>query len=119
MQHPETTKRKYFTKAKKLKILSELASGDMTHSELARKHGIHPITIHAWKRIMRDEKPKQVPDYQEILDENSELKTQIENLKKALGEVAVDKQILQTANDILKKSVRQKQSDSQKKSSKN
>ena len=114
----ETTKRKYFTKSKKLQILNEMSSGGMTHSDLARKHKIHPVTLYQWKRQMGQEKPENQPDYQELLNENEDLKSQIDNLKKALGEVAVEKQILQTANDILKKAQRKKRSSSPKKSSK-
>jgi len=118
MQASVKTKRKYFTNLEKRKILSQLESGDMTHSELARKHGIHPITIYTWKRNMGQEKKTNQPEYDEILEENLELKKQLDALKKALADIAVEKQILQTANDVLKKIQRQKQSKSQKKSSK-
>ena len=115
MQATVKTKRKYYTKSQKRKILSELESGDMTHSELARRHGIHPITIYAWKRTMRNDKPTNQPAYDELLDENSGLKEEISNLKKALGEMAVDNQILKTANDVLKKMEREEKLKSSKK----
>ncbi|MCH2534137.1 MAG: transposase [Bdellovibrionales bacterium] len=112
-------KRKYYTRERKIKILRELETGGMTHTELARKYGIHPITLYSWKRLMGQENnSKPDSDYEEVLNENSQLKKEVENLKKALGELAVDKQILQTANDILKKSQRKTKLKSQKKSSK-
>ncbi len=56
MQTTETTKRKYFTKDQKRKILDELRSHGMTISVLARKHDIHPVTVHKWKREMGSSK---------------------------------------------------------------
>lgn len=85
---------------KKNRILNELSSGGMNLSDLARKHKIHPVTLHKWKREMGKDKPENQADYQELIDENESLKSQIESLKKTLGEVAVEKQILQTTNDI-------------------
>lgn len=118
MQLPVSTKRKYFTKLQKLSILNELASGAINQSELARKHGIHPITLYAWKRKMSEDKSQNQLDYQEVLDENSELKAKIENLKKALADVSVEKHILETSLDIYKKNDRQQRLNTQKKSSK-
>ena len=49
---------------------------------------------------------------------NEKLKTEIEMLKKALAESAIDNQILKLANDVLKKDMRQEWLKRQKKSSK-
>ena len=118
MQTTETPKRKYFTKQQKLKILEELKTGGMTVTSLARQRGIHPITLYSWKRTMTQDKPENQPDYQDILNENEKLKKELENYKEAIGELAVDKQILKVANDVLKKSVGEQKLKSQKKSSK-
>ena len=118
MQTIETPKRKYFTKQQKLKILEELKTGGMTVTSLARQRGIHPITLYSWKRTRTQYKPENQPDYQEILKENEKLKKELENYKKAIGELAVDKQILKVANDVLKKSVREQALKSRRKSSK-
>ena len=117
MQVSVNSKRRYYTKSKKSQILNELESGGMTHTELARRHKIHPVTLYQWKRQMGQDKPENQPDYQELLDELEKVKAENGNLKKALGEVAVEKQILQTANDIFKKTQRKKELSSQKKSS--
>lgn len=58
MQTIETTKRQYRTKTQKIQLLNELESGGMTISTLARRHGIHPVTIHKWKREMSKEANK-------------------------------------------------------------
>jgi len=118
MQTIENSKRKYFTKQQKLKILEELKTGDMTVTNLARERGIHPITLYSWKRTMSQDKPENQPDYQELLRELEKTKTENSHLKKAVGELAIDKQILQTANDILKKAQRKAKFKSPKKSSK-
>jgi transposase-like protein len=46
MKTIENSKRHYFTKEAKLKILGDLRTNNMTISTLARKYGIHPMTIY-------------------------------------------------------------------------
>jgi transposase-like protein len=107
MQAIEIRKRKHFTKTQKLKILNELKSSDMTIAAMARRYEIHPVTLHQWKRSMsKPLEPKKDEDLKEVLSENEKLKCDIENLKKALGEMAVDNQILKTYNEVLKKNQR-------------
>jgi len=106
MQAAETTKRQYRTKFQKLQLLNELDSGGMTISILARKHGIHPVTIHKWKREMTQETKKDSVDIKEILQELEKLKEENNHLKKAVGNMAINNEILQTANEVLKKNQR-------------
>ena len=56
------------------------------------------------------------PDYQHVVSELEKTKKENENLKKALGELAMEKQILQTSNEILKKRQMRKMFASQRKS---
>ena len=49
------------------------------------------------------ERVELVPKYQSVVSELEKSKQENEYLKKALGELAVEKQILKTANEILKK----------------
>ena len=56
------------------------------------------------------------PDYQEILRELEKKDREIENLQKALGDFVIKTQILTRANSILKKSLRLKRWNLQKKS---
>jgi transposase-like protein len=106
MQVAETTKRQYRTKSQKIQLLKELKSGGMTISNLARKHDVHPVTIHKWKREMSQEAKKESVDLHEILQELEKIKEENNHLKKAVGNLAMDNEILKTANDILKKSQR-------------
>jgi transposase-like protein len=106
MQATETTKRTYRTKSQKIQLLNELKSGDMTISTLARKHGVHPVTIHKWKREMAKETDKDSIDVHELLAELEKIKEENNHLKKAVGDMAVSKEILQTAVEVLKKNQR-------------
>lgn len=115
MQTTENTKRQYRTKSQKLHLLNELDSGGMTISSLARKHGIHPVTIHKWKRDMSQETKKDSIDVHELLQELEKLKEENDNLKKAVGNMAITNVILKTANDVLKKNQRSEKLKSRKK----
>ena len=77
MQAIENTKRKYFTKDQKRKVLDELRTHGMTISVLARKHDIHPVTLHKWKREMGSSKENDQnnQDINELLKENERIKT--------------------------------------------
>lgn len=115
MQTIETTKRTYRTKSQKIQLLNELESGDMTVSDLARKHGVHPVTIHKWKREMAQEKKKDSIDVHELIAELEKIKEENNHLKKAVGNMAVSNEILQTAVEVLKKNQRSEKLKSPKK----
>jgi transposase len=106
MQAGETTKRQYRTKTQKIQLLEELQSVGMTISILARKHGVHPITIHKWKRQLSQETKKDSVDVREILAELEKIKEENTHLKKAVGNLAIDNEILKTACEVLKKNQR-------------
>ena len=106
MQATGTTTRQYRTKAQKLEILNQLNSGGMTISTLARKLGIHPVTIHQWKRTMSSDTKKESIDVTEILLELEKIKQENNHLKKAVGNMAVDNEILKTYVEVLKKNQR-------------
>jgi transposase-like protein len=73
----------------------------MTISILTRKHGIHPVSIHKWKREMSKDANKDSIDVHELLQELEKLKQENNHLKKAVGEMAITNEILKTANDVL------------------
>ena len=120
MQSTENSKRGYFTKEAKMTILEELKTSGMTISNLARKHGIHPVTVHKWKREMGTKKQVEdnSSDTKELLKEIEKIKQDNENLKKALADIAVENQVFKTANEILKKNQLSEKFKSPKKSSK-
>lgn len=97
-------KRRYWTKAQKEEILRAYDQGSCSLADFSRKHQIHPVTLYKWRRQMiRQKEPITAPSPHEILIELEQTKKENEYLKKAVGELAVEKQILQTANEILKK----------------
>lgn len=103
MQATVSTTRQYRTKSQKLQILNELDSGGMTISTLARKLGIQPVTIHKWKREMSQETKKESLNVTEILLELEKIKQENNLLKKAVGNMAIDNEILKAINEVLKK----------------
>ena len=109
-------KRRCFTKAQKISILNELSISGISLSELARKYQISSVALYRWRRRMEKEITPLFPDYQHVVSELEKTKKENENLKKALGELAVEKQILQTSNEILKKRQMRKMFASQRKS---
>ena len=96
-------RRKYFTKAQKISILNELNISGVSLSELARKYQINSVVLYRWRRRMGKEIRASFPDYQYVVSELERTKQENEHLKKALGELTVEKQILRTSNEILKK----------------
>jgi len=94
--------RKRISREQKFNILSEHTENGTPVSELARLHGIHPITIYQWKRQMND-KPKNELDVEKLLQELNDLKKKNKQLTKALGEVTLDNQCLKDINEFLKK----------------
>ena len=101
----EKVKRRFFTKAQKVSILNEMSISGLSLSELARKYQISPVVLYKWRKKMdiNQESIELVPKYQSVVSELEKTKQENEYLKKALGELAVEKQILKTANEILKK----------------
>jgi transposase-like protein len=113
------TKRKYFNKSRKLEILRELQESEITLSDLARKHDIHPVTIYSWKRTLREtmKKPEEI-DVAELLKEVDRLKEENLALKETVSDLAVRKRILEVSNDVYKRDQLKKKLAMQKKSSK-
>ena len=92
-------KRRYFTKAQKVSILNELSLSRVSLSELARKYQISPVVLYQWRK----ESIELFPKYKSVVSELEKTKQENEFLKKALGELVVERQILKSANEIKKK----------------
>jgi hypothetical protein len=104
MQTIETKRRAYRTKSQKIQLLNEQQSSGMTISTFALKYRVHPVTIHKWKRDMSWEIKKDTIDVHELLQGLENLKGENNHLKKAVDNMAITNEILQTAVDVLKKS---------------
>ncbi len=97
--------RKRVTKSQKFNILSDHIEKGTPISELARVHGISPVTIYQWKRKMAD-KPQNELEVDDVLKELNQLKKEKDQLLKALGQSQVDNQCLKDIVDFLKKKQR-------------
>ena len=96
-------KRRYFTKAQKISILNELNISGVSLSELSRKYQISSVVLYKWRKKMDREITASFPSPQCLVSELEKTKRENEHLKKALGDLVVERQILKTANEILKK----------------
>ena len=103
MGKSQKVKRRYFTKAQKISILNELNISGVSLSELSRKYQISSVVLYKWRKKMDREIPASFPSPQCLVSELEKTKRENEYLKRALGELVVERQILKTANEILKK----------------
>lgn len=104
--------RKHFTLEKKQAILKEHHSLGIPVTVLARKYGIHAITLYNWKRQMKQMKQmKQKKDeavidpifIQKLIEENDRLKDENQNLKAKIGDLSIKNDILKDGLEIVQK----------------
>ena len=97
-------RRRQFSKEKKAEILSEYFGQKTSMVDIAKKHGLHPVTIAQWKRQMSDKNPKMNHSQSELLAELEKQKEENRRLKKIVGDLSLDKEILNEAIEIFKTS---------------
>lgn len=102
-------KRRHWTKAQKEAILREYKRGSVSLAVLSRRFQVHPVTLYKWRRQMTQQKALGGASlsFGELAEALERTQRENERLKKAVGELVVEKQILRTANEILKKRQRQ------------
>ena len=101
-----SSRRKYFTQEKKQLIIKEHYSQGISIPVLARKYGVHAITLYSWKRQMnhkKDESPINAKYIQKLIEENDKLKVENQNLKAKVGELAIKNDILKDGLEIVQK----------------
>ncbi len=96
-------KKKRFKKEEKCAILAEYFEQKRSMVNIAAKHGIHPVTLAQWKRQMSDKNPKMNHKQSELISENEKQKEEIRRLKKIVGDLSIEKEILNEAIEIYKK----------------
>jgi transposase-like protein len=94
--------RKRLKKEQKISILRDHFDRGTPISELARYHGIHPVTIYQWIRHMGDKAEEKV-NIQELLLENQKLKKELAQMSKLVGKITLKNECLKDINDFLKK----------------
>ena len=101
-----SSRRKVFTQEKKQLIIKEHYSQGISIPVLARKYGVHAITLYSWKRQMnhkKDESPVNAEYIQKLIEENDKLKVENQNLKAKVGELAIKNDILKDGLEIVQK----------------
>lgn len=101
-----SNKRKYFTQEKKRLIVQEHYSQGISIAVLARKYGIHAITLYSWKRQMKqkkDESPISAEYIQKLIEENDKLKGEVQTLKAKVGDLTIKNDILKDGLEIVQK----------------
>ena len=96
--------RKHFSRTQRELILKEHTEQGIPISQLARKNGIHAITIYQCKRNRYQDNESISPEkIKELLLEISKLKSENKQLKFKVADLAVSNDILNEAIEISKK----------------
>ena len=98
--------RKHFTQEKKKLIIKEHYSQGISIPVLARKYGVHAITLYNWKRLMnhkKDESPINPEYIQKLIEENDKLKSEVQTLKAKVGDLTIKNDILKDGLEIVQK----------------
>lgn len=99
-------KRKHFTQEKKKSIVKEHYSQGISIPVLARKYGVHAITLYSWKRQMnhkKDESPIDPEFIKKLIEENDRLKNEVHSLKAKVGDLSIKNDILKDGLEIVQK----------------
>jgi len=79
-------KRKTYSPSFKFKVVIEAFEATCTDAEVARMHGIHPVTLAGWKRQFLDNGPQVFGSSSAI----KELEEKIAKLERMLGQKEVE-----------------------------
>ena len=117
MQSTEIKRRAHFTQQQRINLLDELSISNLTITQFAESKGLHPVTIHQWIRKMSSSKNivNSNENMEEAQSEIQRLNSEVDNLKKALADMAIENQIHKAHNQVLKKKYKDQQSAKQKK----
>ena len=101
-----SNRRKHFTQQKKQFIVNEHYSSGISLPVLARKYGVHAITLYSWKRQMnhkKEESPINLEYIQKLIEENDQLKSEVQTLKAKVGDLSIKNDILKDGLEIVQK----------------
>ena len=101
-----SSRRQFFSLEKKQSIIKEHYSEGISIPVLARKYGVHAITLYNWKRQMKHKKNEAPinPEFiQKLIAENDRLKTENQTLKAKVGDLTIKNDILKDGLEIVQK----------------
>lgn len=101
-----SSRRKHFTQEKRESIINEHYSMGIPLPVLARKYGVHAMSLYYWKRQMKDKKDESQisPEFiRKLIEENDQLKNENKNLKAKIGDLAIKNDILKDGIEIIQK----------------
>lgn len=101
-----SSRRQFFSYEKKQSIIKEHYSEGISIPVLARKYGVHAITLYNWKRQMKHKKNEEPinPEFiQNLIAENDRLKTENQTLKAKVGDLTIKNDILKDGLEIVQK----------------
>lgn len=101
-----SSRRQFFSLEKKQSIIKEHYSEGISIPVLARKYGVHAITLYNWKRQMKHKKNEEPinPEFiQNLIAENDRLKTENQTLKAKVGDLTIKNDILKDGLEIVQK----------------
>ncbi len=101
-----SSQRQYFSQEKKQLIIKEHYSEGISIPVLARKYGVHAITLYNWKRQMKHKKKESPINHeliQRLIAENDKLKNEVLTLKAKVGDLTIKNDILKDGLEIVQK----------------
>ena len=108
MEFQQLKRRKRLSNQQKSEILKDHFEKDIPIAILARKNGIHPVTLYSWKRKMSDSNSKKI-DIRSIIEENKKLKSELKRAKVAIADLALENETAKEIIDHFKKKELQEQ----------
>lgn len=104
MRTRNSVKRLQFRKEEKCAILAEYFELKCSMIEVAKRYNIHPVTLAKWKREMSDKNPKMNHSQADLIAQVEKQKKENDRLRKIIGDLSLDKEILEEAVKLFKKS---------------
>jgi transposase-like protein len=110
MRTRNSVKRLQFRKEEKCAILAEYFELKCSMIEVAKRHNIHPVTLAKWKREMSDKNPKMDHSQADLIAKLEKQKKENDQLRKIIGDLSLDKEVLKEAIEIFTKNPKKKKS---------
>ena len=104
MESSHSGVRSRFSRTQKEQIIQEYREQEIPISQLARKNGIHAVTVYQWMRNMTQNDESITPaKIRDLLSEISKLKLENKQFKFKVADLAVTNDIMAEAIEISKK----------------